>query len=59
MFLAVPVIGVVATTWRTVLRVLGSEPEDDAGGEATPAALADGPADTPVPTTDALGPAAT
>jgi hypothetical protein len=31
MFLAVPVIGVVATTWRTVLRVFGSEPEDRAG----------------------------
>ena len=28
MFLAVPVIGVVAATWRTVLRVFGSEPED-------------------------------
>ncbi len=28
MFLAVPVIGVVATTWRTVLRVFGSEPDD-------------------------------
>lgn len=28
MFLAVPVIGVVATTWRTVLRVFGSAPED-------------------------------
>lgn len=31
MFLAVPVIGVVATTWRTVLRVFGSEPDDRAG----------------------------
>jgi predicted PurR-regulated permease PerM len=30
MFLAVPVIGVVATTWRTVLRVFGSEPPDRA-----------------------------
>ena len=28
MFLAVPVIGVVATVWRTVLRVFGSAPED-------------------------------
>ena len=31
MFLAVPVIGVIATGWRTVLRVFGSEPEDRAG----------------------------
>ena len=31
MFLAVPVIGVVATGWRTVLRVFGTEPEDRAG----------------------------
>jgi predicted PurR-regulated permease PerM len=31
MFLAVPVIGVVATTWRTVLRVFGREPVDRAG----------------------------
>jgi predicted PurR-regulated permease PerM len=28
MFLAVPIIGVVATTWRTVLRVFGSAPPD-------------------------------
>jgi predicted PurR-regulated permease PerM len=28
MFLAVPVIGVVATTWRTALRVFGSAPPD-------------------------------
>jgi putative heme transporter len=31
MFLAVPVIGVMATTWRTILRVFGSEPADRAG----------------------------
>ena len=31
MFLAVPIIGVVATTWRTVLRVFGREPTDRAG----------------------------
>ncbi len=31
MFLAVPVIGVVATGWRTILRVFGTEPEDRAG----------------------------
>ncbi len=34
MFLAVPVIGVVATTWRTALRVFGNEPEDRAGQQA-------------------------
>jgi hypothetical protein len=33
MFLAVPVLGIISTTWRTVLRVFGSEP-DDAGAEA-------------------------
>jgi predicted PurR-regulated permease PerM len=39
MFLAVPLIGVVATTWRTALRVFGSEPPDraDAGDEPEPA----------------------
>ena len=31
MFLAVPAIGVLATTWGTVLRVFGSEPPDHAG----------------------------
>jgi predicted PurR-regulated permease PerM len=31
MFLAVPVIGVVATSWRTILRVFGTEPVDRAG----------------------------
>jgi predicted PurR-regulated permease PerM len=38
MFLAVPVIGVVATTWRTVLRVFGSVPPDrtDLGDEPEP-----------------------
>ena len=35
MFLAVPVIGVVATTWRTVLRVFGSEPADRADEPGT------------------------
>jgi predicted PurR-regulated permease PerM len=50
MFLAVPVIGVVATTWRTVLRVFGSEPADRveavdhvAGGEGTPAEILPAP----------------
>jgi predicted PurR-regulated permease PerM len=31
MFLAVPVIGVMASTWRTILRVFGSEPADRVG----------------------------
>jgi len=35
MFLAVPVIGVVATTWRTVLRVFGSDPPDRANEPGT------------------------
>jgi predicted PurR-regulated permease PerM len=53
MFLAVPVIGVIATGWRTVLRVFGSEPEDRATqhDEATPdtegtAAITPAPAPT-------------
>jgi predicted PurR-regulated permease PerM len=38
MFLAVPVIGVIATTWRTILRVFRSEPTDpttDGGTDPT------------------------
>ncbi len=34
MFLAVPVIGVMATTWRTVLRVFGTEPPARGEGDA-------------------------
>jgi predicted PurR-regulated permease PerM len=50
MFLAVPLIGVVATTWRTALRVFGSEPPDraDAGDEPEPAAS---DARAPIPAT--------
>jgi predicted PurR-regulated permease PerM len=51
MFLAVPVIGVVATTWRTVLRVFGSEPADRAeaadrvaDAEGTPGDIVPAPA---------------
>jgi len=35
MFLAVPVIGVVATTWRTILRVFASDPPDRANEPGT------------------------
>jgi predicted PurR-regulated permease PerM len=58
MFLAVPVIGVVATTWRTLLRVFGSEPADRAATAA--ADMAPGAAAEPAlpPTTpDASAPA--
>ena len=49
MFLAVPVIGVIAATWRTVLRVFGSEPADVDGDEAAGPGPADGLADPAVP----------
>jgi predicted PurR-regulated permease PerM len=49
MFLVVPVLGVVGTTWRSVLRVLGADetdipgpPDPDAAGMPTPPS--DGPA---------------
>ena len=34
MFLVVPFIGVVATTWRTVLRVFGDRPDETAASQA-------------------------
>jgi predicted PurR-regulated permease PerM len=43
MFLAVPVLGVIATTWRTVLRVFGTEPADRAGEAAAGETGAAGP----------------
>jgi predicted PurR-regulated permease PerM len=60
MFLAVPVIGVVATTWRTVLRVLGSEPAEAADEGAATGSPVDLPAGAPAAiAADALDPAAT
>jgi putative heme transporter len=38
MFLAVPLLAVVSTTWRTVLRVLGDEPAPRASREVEPGA---------------------
>ena len=59
MFLAVPVIGVIAATWRTVLRVFGSEPSDVAGAEAASTGPADGFADPAGPAAvGAMDPAA-
>ena len=59
MFLAVPVIGVIATGWRTVLRVFGNEPEDRAGEDAVPASDEARPAPDlpagPSPALDAAG----
>jgi predicted PurR-regulated permease PerM len=42
MFLVVPVLGVVATTWRSVLRIMGAT-EDEIPGppQTTPASLSD------------------
>jgi predicted PurR-regulated permease PerM len=37
MFLVVPIVGIVATTWRTVLRVFGDPPEETGAGEGDPA----------------------
>jgi predicted PurR-regulated permease PerM len=45
MFLAVPLIGVVATTWRTILRVFGSAPPEL--GDAAPDAAASDPPSEP------------
>jgi len=62
MFLAVPVIGVVAATWRTVLRVFGDEPPDRAAShgsdvrEALPGAVR--PPLTAGPTPGAAAPSA-
>ncbi len=53
MFLAVPAIGIVATTWRTVLRVFGHEPADRAGFDgAGDAGVSEGVS----PATDVAGP---
>ena len=57
MFLVVPIVGIVATTWRTVLRVFGDPPED---GEVEPlAGMPDEPrvatGSPAVPGTDAAG----
>lgn len=46
MFLVVPVLGVVLTTWRTILRVMGSD-EDDFPGP--PETSLDDPADLVIP----------
>jgi hypothetical protein len=48
MFLVVPALGVVSTTWRSILRVLGAD-ESQIPGPADPAAAGDAdqtPADT-------------
>lgn len=55
MFLVVPVLGVVATTWRTVLVVLGRPPAEDEEVEAPGAA---GAADMPTGTGPTPGAAA-
>lgn len=47
MFLAVPIIGVVATIWRTVLRVFGREPVDRASAPAGEGEDGGGPSYTP------------
>ena len=54
MFLAVPFIGVIAATWRTVLRLFGERP-GDAAPEPGPVA-APAPTPTPTPTADAPAP---
>jgi predicted PurR-regulated permease PerM len=36
MFLAVPILAVIAATWRTVLRTLGNKPVDMTPAEAQP-----------------------
>jgi predicted PurR-regulated permease PerM len=56
MFLAVPVIGVVATTWRTVLRVLGSEPADAADDGAASGVATGSPVDLPAGAPAAIAP---
>lgn len=52
MFLVVPALGVVATTWRSILRVMGADedeipgpPLDDAGGATEAAASGSDPGD--------------
>ena len=57
MFLVVPVIGIVAATWRTALFVFGDAPAPGGAIEGTPAPLESSP---PGPATDQppeLGPA--
>ncbi|HEY5248497.1 MAG TPA: AI-2E family transporter, partial [Dermatophilaceae bacterium] len=58
MFLAVPVIGVVATTWRTVLRVFGTDPSDrtalDSAGDPAPMPPRGGLAGATTPAEDAI-----
>jgi len=46
MFLVVPVLGVVLTTWRTILRVIGS---DDDGFPGPPVASPEDPGDPAIP----------
>jgi hypothetical protein len=41
MFLVVPFLGVVAATWRTVLRVLDTEPVEVLGAPTAPSEPAD------------------
>jgi predicted PurR-regulated permease PerM len=63
MFLAVPVIGVVAATWRTMLRVFGDEPPDrrqpaGAGAETTSPGTAPSPGGAEAPSTAPHAPSA-
>ena len=59
MFLAVPVIGIVSTTWRNVLRVLGplSDPETAAAESPVSPVLVTGPPSAPSGSEPDLAPA--
>jgi putative heme transporter len=56
MFLAVPVIGVVATTWRTLLSLMGTDLPSSPPADDSPDAVAPRPAPGPVPPSDVAMP---
>jgi putative heme transporter len=56
MFLAVPVIGVVATTWRTLFSLMGTDLPSSPPADDSPDAVAPRPAPGPVPPSDVAMP---